>query len=182
VSARETTTTSEASRARRALRATLLLAFALYVLVGPLVNQVLLRAPVRALPAWRMFGTRALGECQSEFLLRAADGSTTRLDRYALLDVDRFRAPNDVRHLKGRTDAERLGARLCDALRATHDAPDVRLHRRCAELARGWNVTTKGETNLCTATLPTTDAPPRANVRRARPLLDSNARAPEGTP
>lgn len=168
--------------AHRALRAALLSLFALYVLVGPFVNQVIFTAPFRALPAWRMFGTRALGECQSEFLLRAPDGSTTRLDRYALLDVDRFRAPNDVRHLKGRVDAERLGARLCDALRTSHDDPDVRLHRRCADLTRGWNVTAQGEVNLCAARADAASpvAPTRPNVRRARPLAD--ARVTEGTP
>jgi hypothetical protein len=143
----------------RAFRALVLAAFALVMLGGPFVNQVILDAPRRGLPAWRMFGTKSLGTCQSEFRLRAPDGGETRLDRYATLDEGRYTSTQEFRRMKNKFEAEALGARLCDALRARTPDPDVRLFRRCADLKKGWNTTARGEVNLCTRPPSITPAP-----------------------
>jgi hypothetical protein len=154
----------ENSTFTRAFRAVLLVAFAIVMLGGPFVNQVVLDYPRRGLPAWRMFGTKSLGTCQTEFRLRATDGSETRLDRYALLDEGRYTSKNEFRRLKNKFEAEAVGARLCDALRDHTTDVDVRMHRRCADLKKGWNVTARGEVNVCT--LPTSSAPaPRERAR-----------------
>lgn len=149
----------ENSTFTRAFRTVLLVAFAIVMLGGPFVNQVILDTPRRGLPAWRMFGTKSLGTCQTEFRLRAADGSETRLDRFALLDEGRYTSKQEFRRLKNKFEAEAVGARLCETLRAHTPDVDVRMHRRCADLKKGWNKTAAGEANLCTMPLTSTPAP-----------------------
>jgi len=145
----------------RAFRALLLIGFAVVMLGGPFVNQVILEQPRRGLPAWRMFGTKSLGTCQSDFVLRARDGSEERLDRYALLDEGRYTSTNEFRRLKNKFEAEAVGARLCATLKGTMPDIDVRLYRRCAVLKTGWNTTARGEVNLCTQELTPEAVPTR---------------------
>ena len=87
---------------------------------------------------WRHLGQEPRRDAQLE------------LDFPALLDEGRYTSTNDFRRLKNKFEAEAVGGRLCAKLGEASRDVDVRLYRRCADLKKGWNVTARGEVNVCT--------------------------------
>lgn len=113
---------------------------------GPGYRQVL-HGRNEYLRPWEMFSGAGLNATQVVFKQRAADGTESVLDRYAMLSggerrVQLTKVPNEAA-------ATRIAQRLCAKLGT--DA-DVRVYLRIAT-RRGWKRALKGDVNECAAGL-----------------------------
>lgn len=124
---------------RRRARWIVFLAAAAWMLLSPAYVQVLGGSGSKV-RAWQMFHRRGVGICAARF-----DDRGRRVDRYALLGVERDRAPADVRRIRDARAARALARRMCAVL---GPGADLRVELRCGE-RDGLRTVLDREENLC---------------------------------
>ncbi len=126
-------------------RAAAFLAFALFIVAGPIGEQTFrVRHPV--LRGWQMFGTEGLDATQARFFTIGAGGVREDLDRYAILTPGQPLPPRKDRRIADVPAARRIARTLCRRLGA---GADVRVELTTAT-RRGWTIAEDGATNECT--------------------------------
>lgn len=125
-------------------RAVVFVALSAFIVGGPGYRQVL-HGRSEYLRPWVMFSGAGLNATQVVYKQRAADGTESVIDRYALLAGGERRA--QLTKVPNESAATRIAQRLCGKLGA--DA-DVRVYLRIAT-RKGWKRALKGEVNQCVA-------------------------------
>ncbi|HMI94349.1 MAG TPA: hypothetical protein VK509_23415 [Polyangiales bacterium] len=121
------------------LRRIAFVGIAAWILLSPAYVQVLggRGAPVRA---WRMFHKRGIGICSAIYYDRGR-----RVDRYALFETTRAKAPPELRRITDEPSARAMGRLICARL---GPAADVRVELRCG-IQAGLRTVLDREANLC---------------------------------
>jgi hypothetical protein len=125
---------------RRRLRWFVFLAAAAWMLLSPAHVQLFGGSSAGVVRAWQMFHLRGAGICSARF-----DDRGERIDRYALLGVDRARAPARFRRITDEEQARAMGRRICAA---RGPGAEVRVELRCGE-RQGLRTILDREEDLC---------------------------------
>lgn len=129
------------SMTARSVRLAVFIAIALFMLAGPVVEQVL-GTRSTFWRSWTMFSGIGLGLVDASFQTRQSDGTLLPLDRFATLDAQRDRK---VRRIVGADELTKLIQRLCQAL---GPEADLRVKARVA-MRQGWQIIRTEDRNAC---------------------------------
>lgn len=125
----------------RRVRLMVFLAIALFILAGPMVEQVFGQRTA-FWRSWTMFSGIGIGLIDASFSVRQADGSLTPIDRFATLDE---RRNGKLRRIETSEELSSIIARLCASLGA---GAELRVKARQAT-RDGWRIIHPGEQNAC---------------------------------
>ena len=115
------------------------IAVAAWMLLAPAYVQVL-GGEGGSVRAWRMFHKRGKGICAAVYYDRGQ-----RVDRYALFEVERAKAPAAFRRIADERSAREMGRQLCARIGA---GADVRVELRCGT-KKGMKPVLDREESLC---------------------------------
>lgn len=125
----------------RRVRLILFLAIAVFLLAGPMIEQVFGQRTA-FWRSWTMFSGIGIGLVDASFAIPQPDGSLKPVDRFATLDEKRN---GKLRRIETSEELMSIIARLCASLGA---GADLRVKARQAT-RDGWRVINPGEQNAC---------------------------------